>query len=83
MDAEKRISYLSGFACYCPTVLCICPAFVLLKRTTFGASVNYHHDVIALFFATQYLYLFYEKLIRQTLPRHLKVTGNSCAHAYI
>ena len=28
--------------------------------TYFGVSVNCHHDVIALFFSTQYLYLFYE-----------------------
>ena len=60
IDAENRISYLSGFACYCPTVLCIYPAFALLQRTVFGASVNCHHDVIALFFSTQYLHLFHE-----------------------
>ena len=60
IDAENRISYLSGFACYCPTVLCIYPAFALLQRTVFGASVNRHHDVIALFFSTQYLHLFHE-----------------------
>ena len=31
IDAENRISYFSGFACYCPTVLSVNP-FAQLSR---------------------------------------------------
>ena len=58
---------------YCPAALCVFPGVARLRRAVFCVSIEYLHSVLALFVSTQSLFIFCEYLIRQTLPRHLKV----------